>query len=264
MAFLVHLSIFLFMAGGIIYVHYVNRFFFIILGSWIAVLLITLYIIYASTSILKTEMLFYAPLSPFIFRICLRVLHTVLEVSSNIPHLGRLCNHYRLRRRDLHLRYHGGMLEGKRKVAASTRSSEIDPNILEWTFNFLVEDTALEKFLGAIPGFFDSKLVTNIQEHLSEDFRIKFGWALNGFLDHTFSSNASSGSVRSNRLVTCLNAARAALGPGEVSRILDDVYDGRWPTALQSIGRVCYEALGRHSVFFAFTKDSCPHHFLRS
>ena len=238
MVFLVHLSIFLFMAGGIIYVHYVNRFFFNLLGSWIAVLLTTLYIIYASTSILKIEMLFYAPLSPFIFRICLRVSHAVLEVSSHIPHLGRLCDHYRLRCRDLHLRYHGGMLEGKRKaaeVAASARSSEIDPNILEWTFNFLVEDTALEKFLDAIPGFFDSKLVTDIQEHLSEDFRIKFGRALYGFLDHTFSSNAFSGSVRSDRLLKCLGAARAALGPGEVSRILGDVYDGRWPTALHSI-----------------------------
>lgn len=238
MVFLVHLSIFLFMAGGIIYVHYVNRFFFNILGSWIAVLLITLYIIYASTSILKTEMLFYAPLSPLIFRICLRVLHAVLQVSSHIPRLGRLCNHYKLRCRDLYLRYRDGMLEGKRKaaeVAASTRSPEIDPNILEWTFNFLIDDTALEKFLGAIPGFFDSKLVQNIQEHLSQDFRIKFGRALNGFLDHTFSSNAFSGSVRSDRLLTCLNAARAALGPGEVSRILNDVYDGRWPTALQSV-----------------------------
>jgi len=238
MVFLVHLSIFLFMAGGIIYVHHVNRFFFNILGSWIAVLLIILYIIYASTSILKTEMLFYAPLSPLVFRICLRVLHAVLQVSSHIPRLGRLCDHYKLRCRDLYLRYRNGMLEGKRKaaeVAASTRSSEIDPNILEWTFNFLIDDAALEKFLGAIPGFFDSKLVQNIQEHLSEDFRIKFGRALNGFLDHTFSSNAFSGSVRSDRLLTCLNAARAALGPGAVSRILDDVYDGRWPTALQSV-----------------------------
>ena len=238
MVFSVHLSIFLFMAGGIIYVHYVNRFFFNILGSWIAVLLIILYIIYASTSILKTEMLFYAPLSPLIFRVYLRVLHAVLQVSSHIPRLGRLCDHYKLRCRDLYLRYRNGMLEGKRKaaeVAASTRSSGIDPNILEWTFSFLVDDTALEKFLGAIPGFFDSKLVQNIQEHLSEDFRIKFGRALNGFLDHTFSSNAFSGSVRSDRLLTCLNAARAALGLGEVSRILDDVYDGRWPTALQSV-----------------------------
>ena len=238
MVFLVHLSIFLFMAGGIIYVHYVNRFFFNFLGSWIGALLITLYIIYASTSILKTEILFYAPLSPLIFRTCLRVLHAVLQVSSHVPCLSRICDHYRLRCRNLQLSYHEGMLEGKRRaaeVAASTRSSEIDPNILEWTFNFLVEDTALEKFLGAIPGFLDSKLVKNVQEHLSEDFRIKFGRALNGFLDYTFSSNAFSGSARSDRLLTCLIAARAALGPGEVSRILDDVYDGRWPTALQSV-----------------------------
>lgn len=238
MVFLVHFSIFLFMAGGIIYIHYVNRIFFNILGSWIAVLLIILYVTYASTSILKTEVLFYAPLSPLIFRICLRVSHAVLEISSHLPYLGRLCDYYRLRCRDLHLRYRGGMLEGKRKaaeVAASTRSSEIDINILEWTVDFLVEDAALEKFLGAIPGFFDSKLVTDVRERLSEDFRIKFGRALDGFLDHTFSSDAFSGSVRSDRLLTCLSAARAALGPGDVSRILDDVYDGRWPMALRSI-----------------------------
>jgi hypothetical protein len=59
--------------------------------------------------------------------------------------------------------------------------------------------------------------------------------SLDGFLRRTFSSNLVSESVRANRLIICLNAAHAALGPFAASRILDNAFNGHWDEALQSV-----------------------------
>jgi len=54
-------------------------------------------------------------------------------------------------------------------------------------------------------------------------------------LDRTFSFNSVTESVRSRRLVICLNAAHVALGVNGVSQIFTDVFSGRWPELLQSV-----------------------------
>ncbi|KAF8461664.1 hypothetical protein DFH94DRAFT_801476 [Russula ochroleuca] len=137
--------------------------------------------------------------------------------------------------RDLIDGYGNGFLNGKHKEAreiASKPSSEIDALILERILLSLDEDNALETFFDAIPGFCNSKLTI-----LPLPFRVeeKLRQALDGFLNRTFTSNLVSESVRASRLITCLNAAHAALGPDAVSQILDNVFKGRWDEALQSI-----------------------------
>ena len=105
--------------------------------------------------------------------------------------------------------------------------------VLESTFDTLGEDGAWEEYFESVPGFFDSDLVDVLKEHLPNEFRIKFSQALNRFLDRTLS--VSSESVRSVRLITCLNAAHAALGCDRVSHILWEILNGRWPALLQSV-----------------------------
>ena len=99
-------------------------------------------------------------------------------------------------------------------------------------FDSFSEDDAREEFFAAIPGFLESKVH---KEHLSNDFRNNFSQDLGGFLDHTFSSSLVAESVRSDRLIICLDASRAALGSEGVSHILQDILSGRWPEMLQSI-----------------------------
>ena len=103
---------------------------------------------------------------------------------------------------------------------------------MELKFDALSEDGAREDFFAAIPGFFDSKVH---KEHLSNDFRNNFSQGLGELLDRTFSSSLVTESVRSDRLVICLNASHAALGSESVSHILQDILSGRWPEMLQSI-----------------------------
>ena len=69
----------------------------------------------------------------------------------------------------------------------------------------------------------------------SSPVQTKLRQALDGFLNRTFSSNLISESVRASRLITCLNAAHAALGPSAVSGILDNIFNGHWDEALQSV-----------------------------
>jgi len=236
MTLLVHISISFFLLGGLIYVFNTNYavFAFMCITSVFVPLHVAYY---TAASIFQSGMLFYGPFSQPALRICLGILYTVTRISSCIPSLRRLSEASRKLYNHLsHSRQ--GFLKGKEKaiqVVLSDDSTKIDRDVLEWTFNYSVIDADLEKFFAAIPGFFDSKLVTNLQERLSNEFQDKFGRKLDEFLDHTFSSNTFSGLVRGDRLLICLNAARAALGLGAVSRILGGIFDGRWPAALQSI-----------------------------
>jgi hypothetical protein len=237
MVFFLCVSLVLYVTGGLVFLFNINS---IVFGSGAlcAVHGGILYFLYTAASIFKPEILFYTPFSKLVLRISLGVWDIVLRVSSCIPPLRRLCDDSRRRYHDLSHRYHEGLLKGKCmgvEEAASKRSSEIDPNVLEWTFNYVADDATMERFFGAIPGFFDSKLVNDLQGRLSDMFQARFRQALNVFLDHTFSSNTFTGPGGADRLVICLNAARAALGPGAVSHILCNISEGRWPAALQSI-----------------------------
>ena len=92
---------------------------------------------------------------------------------------------------------------------ASNPSSEIDSTVIERTLLALDNDDALGKFFDAIPGFCNPKLP---QGSLPPSAQTKIRQALDGFLGRTFASDSVSDLVKSERLITCLNAAHAALG----------------------------------------------------
>jgi hypothetical protein len=99
-----------------------------------------------------------------------------------------------------------GGVEKKAEETASELSSKIDVGILDWTISALGDDDSLERFIEAIPGFFNSKLVEDLREHLTTDIRGRLFFALDGFLDRTLSSNSVIDSVKLRRLDMSLNA----------------------------------------------------------
>jgi hypothetical protein len=119
----------------------------------------------------------------------------------------------------------------------SRQLSEIDIEVFEETLNSLGEDDAVtvDKFFRAIPGFFDSKFVDIDPTTLSAQTKDKFKRVLNEFVDFTFRSNTITEDVRCFRLIICLDASHAVLGPNESSQILDNIFDGKWPRLLQSV-----------------------------
>ena len=94
-------------------------------------------------------------------------------------------------------------VDKKAEETASELSSEIDVRILGWTISALGEDDSLEKFFEAIPGFFNSKFVKYLERDFPETQLKTFWCALNGFMGRTLTSNSVTESVRSRRDIIC-------------------------------------------------------------
>jgi hypothetical protein len=223
--FCLHLSVFLFMAGVLIYFFHINCATFYAMVWWIASVTI-LYILYTVVPIFIPEELLYTPFSGLASRVYIFFLYPVSRVFSWIEpgcigFIGigaRMVNHYN----DLHGRYSKGFIEGKTNSAdkaASKPEPSIDTEVLKKTLIALDEDHSLEAFFDAIPGFCDSTLVQN---PLENEVRTNLRGSLTGFLDRTCSSHLFAEEDRINRLRTCLRAAHSALEPHEVSQVFRD------------------------------------------
>ena len=232
---MIHLSMFLFFAGLLIYLFNICHAVFVAVVWWMA-LSAVVYVSFTLLPIFRPNSPYYAPLSPTLWFLFACTSFAVFQVLSSevfrflgpnaVEHFRGLRDYYRKR-----------FSEDIRKIAeenASQQSPVIDIRVLESTFHDLSEDGAWERFFEAVPGFLNSKLVNGVKDHLPEEFRRKFEQALGGFLDRTFSFNSVTESVRGRRLVICLNAAHAVHGVSGISQIFTYIFSGRWPELLQS------------------------------
>ena len=96
-----------------------------------------------------------------------------------------------------------GDVEKKAEEMADEHSSEIDVRILGWTISALGDDDSLEKFFEAIPGLFNSKFVKDLERNFPETLLKTFWCALNGLMGRTLTSNSVTESVRSRRDIIC-------------------------------------------------------------
>jgi len=229
---LVHLSLFLFFAGLLIFISNINHTVFNYVTCWIAVFS-TVYGCITLMPIFRHDSPYYAPLSASTWLLYAGIRYIIFAVLSSFYFTfssetrGRFC--------DSRDRYRDWMLRGRGKAAeeaVSERSSEIDLRILDWAIDALSEDDTVEKFFEAIPRFFNSNLV-NID--FPDTLKDKFWGALDAFLGRTLSSNSVFESVKIHRLIICMNATNAIHGPDNVSKILYDIFNERWGQVLQSI-----------------------------
>ena len=234
---MIHLSMFLFFAGLLIYLFNICHAVFAAVIWWVAFSTVG----YASFTLLplfRPNSPYYAPLSSILMSLYACISYALFHILSS-PVFNRLGFDAAVERfRKSRDHYRKLFFEDIRKIAEETalqQSSVIDVHVLESMFDALGEDRAQEEFFEAIPGFFDSELVHVFKEDLSDEFRNKFSRALNTFLDRTFSFNSITESVRGGRLVICLNAAHAVLGSEDVLQILWDILSRRWPELFQSV-----------------------------
>jgi hypothetical protein len=231
---LLHFSVLLFIVGSLIYLFNINRTVFYAVVWWVGGM--TMYYTAQTVGVFnEPHVLFHVPTSEVALSIYLGASYAAFQVCSCIPPLHGLGDNIRSHYRDLSKRYDDGFLKGQRKQTeeiAFKPSLEVDTLILERILLRLDEDPALETFFDAIPGFCNSKLCIL---PLLNWVQTKIRRVLDGFLNRTFSSDLVSESVRVSRLVTCLNAAHAALEPYDVSDILNNISNGHWDKALQSV-----------------------------
>lgn len=223
---LLHLSLSLFLAGLLIFLFNVNHSVFYAVLGWVA-LFVGVYACITLMPIFRYDSPFYAPLSSTAWILYAATLYAVFSALSFVR-----SGHDNLR--DLKSRYRDWVSGGVKRAAediVSDRSSKADGRVMEWTTFALCEDEVTEQFFEAIPGFCDSKVV---QSRLSSPLKAMIRQVLDGFLDHTFSSETISESTKIGRLIICLNAA-AELGPLMVPQILSNILEGHWRWAPQSI-----------------------------
>jgi hypothetical protein len=278
---LVHLSLFLFFAGLLIYLFHTNHTVFSAVACWVAILLAA-YGGFTVMPIIRHNSPYYAPLSPIAWFLYASILHVVLEVRFIMRlRLSTFNTHHLVRRlKRLPRQWILGGVEGAAEEGVSQRSSLIK-SILNWTIDSLDEDDSLEKFFEFIPGFYKSEVVKDLQQSPTEEVQSKILGALIGFLDRTLSSNSLSEFLTIHRLTICLNAAGElqslaglqcmyynvfqyakwhkvphAVAIGRFLRSWDKTSDGRLPLCTQAIcARIIASAEEHNDRWIALATD---------
>jgi hypothetical protein len=232
---LLHVSLFLFFGGVVIFLFNVDQEVFIFVALWIVFFLMVYGLITLLPSI-RHDSPYHTPLSipaRFLYTRILFLTFKVLAFIASTCYGG--CKIWR-RCRDMRDRYRGWMLvrvEDMAEEAASKKLSEIDGRILRWTTSALGDDDSLEESFGAIPGFCDSNLV--LQTRPPPLLQRKIRQVMDEFLDRTLSSGLVSESTKIGRVTVCLNTAYTVLGPLVAVRTISNIFDGRWRGAPKSI-----------------------------
>jgi Family of unknown function (DUF6535)/Ubiquitin carboxyl-terminal hydrolase len=217
---LLHLSLFLFFGGLVIFLFNVDHEVFTCVVCWIG-LFLTVYGLITLLPLFRQDSPYYTPLSIptwypyasiqyFTFKVFASIASRRITSSSDDSYdtWRRYC--------DLRNRYQDWMSGGVEKTAeetASDQSSDIDIGILSWTVSALGDDDSLEKFIEAIPGFFNSKLVNNLQGNIPYAILSKLRDALAGFWIRTVLSNSVIDSVKLHRLDISLRAIHSIRAP---------------------------------------------------
>ena len=204
---LLHLSLFLFFGGLIIFLFHVDREVFTCVVWWIGFFSMV-YGLITLLPLIRQDSPYNSPLSVPAWFLCAGIQYVTFTVLAPITYS---CGWYRIWRRFYVLMVHNrrwmlGSVEKKAEEIASEQSSKIDIEILGWTISALGDDDSLEKFIEAIPGFFNSKLVKDLREHLPDDVSSRLLVVLRGFLYRTLSSNSVADSVKLHRLDISLSA----------------------------------------------------------
>ena len=204
---LLHISLFLFFAGLVVFLCNVNLTIFKLVLSWVG-LCTTLYGCITCMPILRHDSPYYTPLSlptwhivtgiPFLFYRFLR------WFNDSVRH--RYAYH-----RCLHLENscRKTLVQGMQKTAEETAlnsSSEIDTRAFMWTLDCLDEDHELESFFSALPDFRSSKVVKDPLPSLTKEEMRKLYGALRGLLERTFSSDLLPTPIKNWRALICAKA----------------------------------------------------------
>lgn len=207
---LVHLSLFIFFAGLIIYLFNINHAVFSAVACCVA-LSSALYGFITFMPIFWLDSPYYSPLTQPAWFLCTRFSYVIMSTLDDIlsPFVS-FESHGRIRRwMDL---CEQQKVWGRLSIfldTISNQSAEINFRILKWTVHDLYEDDELEEIFESIPDFLTSKEVTldyTRAQVMTEN-------AMSQFLVNTLLSNSVPELVQLRRLTKCLNVAHQVLLP---------------------------------------------------
>jgi Family of unknown function (DUF6535) len=206
---LIHLSLFLFFAGLLIYLFNVNHTVFCAIAWSVAVSAAT-YMLITLMPILRLDSPYYAPLSSLAFRVHAGILGpTFLILGWFSSFSSRASKHFF----GLSDRYFKRSTRGLEKVAEDIvrkSSAEIDDLVLKWTFNAhtFASNDQLDRFFECIYSFYNStQIVQDPLRRLATLGSRKFSSALVAFLNRALTSNSVTRSDKVLRFIMCVKIA---------------------------------------------------------
>jgi hypothetical protein len=204
---LLHIAVFLFFAGLVVFLFTINHTVFSIV-LWYIGFCIALYLYITLLPIFRHDSPFYTPLTTVAWfcatGISWLVLRTLKAVASKLhgQKFVSLDSWYRISvvENRLNKRFFSGFTK-ETEGSALRLSSDIDVRGLSWTFNSLEEDHELEEFLAGIPGFLSSNEITNPGNALTDlvDRIPGMAYTVFLFIERTFSSGLVSEAIQERR-----------------------------------------------------------------
>lgn len=233
---LLHLSLFLFFTGLLIFLFNLHLTVFSAVVWWVG-LCTTVYGCVTLMPIFRADSPYYAPLSTsawfILHAICFSITR-VLGWSHAFSCFGsRVVNRMKNLERLCHKRLVGGM-EKTSDEAALNVSSEIDARALMRTFDSLDQDHELEEFFEGIPGFCSSNVVSNPLASFIEPNKWRLSEALIVLMQHSLTSNLISDSDRRRRSLICTKAMHTASLPIHLSTY-QKIINGEWGILLNFV-----------------------------
>jgi hypothetical protein len=246
---LLHISLFLFFSGLLIYLFNIDLAVFIVLVCCVG-LFAVVYSCITFMPLFRHDSPYYTPLSSSVWLFYAVISYAIHQFIETIAYFTPFVNATR--------KYFGDIEAPNRQLIrgmdqtieeiASKPLPETDARILSWMFETLDDDNQREQFFDCIPGFFSSKSVEEPHRVLDELRHWMFADALSRFLDRSLTSNLLSEPVKTRRFVICLNAADATF-PDIIRGFLHDILSGRWNGTLQSV------EMGHHLRTWAINRD---------
>ena len=188
---LLHISLFLFAAGLVVFLFSINTI-----------------VAYVALSMFLTFLVFYlvATSLPIVSGNC----PYQTPLSGSLWHISRWL--HLLPYRDLGVSHMGSMTEARQKLALVYQPGreERDTRALRWTLESLTDEVELEPFIEGIPGFLVSKSAMNSLgataiTHLLDDRAVGLADRINSLLKTCENSRALVPYSRQRRAVSCLN-----------------------------------------------------------
>ena len=209
---LLHISLFLFFAGLVVFLRNVNMTIFKLVFSWVGACT-ALYGCITLMPIFRHDSPYHTPLSLPAWHIVTGATYLIFRALQKLTYLGHFSHEVVGRFYSLKERYREMLSQGMQKTAEETAldsSSEIDTRAFMWTLDCLDEDHELERFFSGLPGLRSSKVVDNLLPSLAFGQKQAVCEAINGLLDRTFSSDLLLAPVKKRRALICAKAVDPA------------------------------------------------------
>ena len=222
---LLHLSLFLFLVGVVVFLYNVNDTIFDLVLPW-ACICAVLYVCITFMPIFRRDSPYFTPLSSSMWFIVNGITFIVLRAFRWST--GQ-CNRKAVEQlRELEGRFRHSLFQGMQNIIDETAQSSplrIDGRVFMRTFDSLDKDGDLELFFNGIHGFRSSKVADHADPllFLNRSEKRKLFEELLGFMDRTFSSDFLSKDIKNRRAMICTRAINPAEIPGAFRWILDKI-----------------------------------------